>query len=68
MVSKIDESFSKPVPGTLLVRCVQDGKYTLNFYKLSSLDESQFGLFYALKCIGELTNSNCATNSVRVGE
>ena len=77
MVSKIDESGSKPVPGTLLVRCVerivQDGKYTLNFYKSSPLDESQTEPFYALESIDELTNSNCATvtgtlNSVQVGE
>ena len=62
MVSKIDESDSKPVPGTLLVRCVerivQDGKYTLNFYNSSPLDESQTEPFYALEYIYELTNNN----------
>ena len=77
MVSKIDESESKPVPWTLLVRCVerivQDDKYALNFYKSSPLDESQNETFYALEYIDELTKANYATvtgilNSVQVGE
>ena len=62
MVSKIDESDSKPVPGTLLVRIIQDSKYILNFYKSSPLDKSQTEPFYVLE-LDELTKSNCATVS-----
>ena len=57
----------------LLVRCVeqivQNGNYTLNFYKSSPLYESQTETFYVLEYIDQL--SNCATvtgtlNSVKV--